>query len=182
MNNSYQPEYDYNIKRLRLKGKGYFGHYAFVLLPLIPAFMSFFNYIQFLNGTSEGVITKYDLFKDAGIFTIIALVLLLLQFNRLKFKIIETNISTEAVLDLCRKFARINNLELRFQSQNEFVAVSNGFLSFGTWGEMLTVIIQDKKVYINSICDPYKRPNLISMGKNKAYKRALIKTINNASA
>ncbi len=87
-------------------------------------------------------------------------------------------------MSLCTKYAGVNNLEIKYVGQNEFVAVSkhSAFFEWGEWGEMLTVIIQDQKVYINSICDPYKRPNIISMGKNKAYKRALIKTIKNASA
>ncbi|MFC0878883.1 hypothetical protein ACE01N_19980 [Saccharicrinis sp. FJH2] len=182
MGNSYQPEYKTNPKRLKLKGIGYFGHYAFVILILSPFLLTIIEYIKYLNGTYKGLRPMNELFEGTSIFIFLALILLLIQIRRLKFKTLETNISEESIINLCTKFAKVNNLEVKHVTKNEFVATSNGFLSFGTWGEMITVIIIDNIVYINSICDPYKRPNIVSLGKNKAYRNALKKTIINASA
>jgi len=184
MKNPYKPEYTNIPKRLKLKGLGYFGHYFFVLLILFPFLLTVLNYIKFITGTYRGVRPIEELIEGTGIFVLMAFLLFLIQFNRLKFKNVETPLTADKIIGLCSKYAGVNNLEIKYVSKNEFVAVSNrsAFFELGEWGEILTVIIQEQKVYINSICDPYKRPNIFSMGKNKAYKRALIKTINNAIA
>ncbi len=184
MKNPYQPEYTNIPKRVKLKGLGYLGHYAFVLLILFPFLLTVADYIQFINGTYRGVRPMGELFEGSAIFVLLAFLLLIIQYNRLKFHRIETSLPPEKIIVLCNKYARVNNLEIKYVSRNEFVAVSNHsvFFEWGEWGEMLTVIIKDQKVYLNSICDPYKRPNVVSLGKNRAYKRALIKTLKNASA
>ena len=184
MKNPYKPEYTNRPKRLKLKGLGYLGHYTFVLLILFPFLLTVLDYIKFLTGTYRGVRPIEELIEGTWIFVLLAFLLFIIQFNRLKFKSVEISLPADKIIDLCSKYADVNNLKIKYVSKNEFVAISNRsvFFEWGEWGEMLTVIIQDQKVYINSICDPYKRPNMISMGKNKAYKRELIKTINNASA
>ncbi len=184
MKNNYKPEYTNTPKKLKLKGLGYLGHYFFVLLVLFPVMLTVYDFIKHLNGTYNGVRPIEELLDGTEIFILIAFVILVIQYNRLKFKSIETSLTPKKILSLCAKFAGVNNLAIKYVSKNEFVATSNrsAIFAWGQWGEMLTVIILDKKVYINSICDPYKRPNIITMGKNNAYKRALIKTIKHASA
>lgn len=183
MKNNYKPEYINTPKKLKLKGLGYLGHYMFVLITLFPFLLTVFDYIKYLTGTYQGVRPINELFEGTAIFILLAFILLIIQFKRLEFENIKTDLPTDKILSLCTTYAKVNNLEIKHVGQNEFVAISkrSAFFEWGEWGEMLTVIIQDQKVYINSICDPYKRPNIISMGKNKAYKRALIKTIKNAS-
>ncbi|MCT4603399.1 MAG: hypothetical protein N4A59_10920 [Marinifilum sp.] len=184
MKNNYNPECLNVPKRLKLSKYGYFGHYFFVLIILIPFLLTVVDYIKNMTGMYQRGRSIYELFEGTAIFVLLAFVLLIIQFKRLEFENIKTSLPTDVILSLCSKYALVNNLEIKHVGKNEFVAISkrSAFFEWGEWGEMLTVIIKDQKIYINSICDPYKRPNIISMGKNRAYKRALIETIKKASA
>jgi hypothetical protein len=183
MKNNYQQSYSNIPKRLKLNGLGHLGHYIFVLIILIPFLLTVADYIRYIAGTHQGVRPINELFEGTAIFIFLSFTLLIIQFRRLSFEKIKTSLPADKVVNLCTKYASVNKLEIKHVGQNEFVARSkhSAFVEWGEWGEMLTVIVQDQMVYINCICDPYQRPNIISLGKNKAYKRALIKTIKNAS-
>jgi hypothetical protein len=182
MKNKYAPVYGNKPRRLKLKVVGYFAHYAFVLLALFPFLLTVVSYIKYLSGAYQGVRPIDELFDGTSVFILLALFIAVIQYYRLNFKIIKTNISTEEVIEICNRIAKINNWKIKHVTKNEFVATSEGTLSFGFWGEMITVIILENNVFVNSICDPYKRPNIVSLGKNKIYRKEIIREIRNASA
>lgn len=183
MTNHYKPQYSKKPRRLKLKGFGYLGHYTFVVLLFFPFLIAVFNYILYYFGIYEGVRPIHELFELTAIFVLSAFILFIIQFKRLAFEYVETSLTTEHIINMCTKYAEVNKLEIKYIGQNEFVARSNrsSLLDWGKWGEMLTVIVQDQKVYINCICDPYQRPNIVSMGKTKAYKEALKETLKRAN-
>lgn len=177
MESHYYPEFGSAPHRLKLKGIGYLGHYASVLLALFPFLLSVVSYIEYLIGSYQGLRSIEELFIGTRIFPLIAFVLLLIQYNRLKFTAIETKKSNEKIMEICDEIAKVNSWKVKYRSNNRFVASSNSVLNLGFWGEMITVIITENKIYVNSICDPYKRPNLLSTRKDKLFKKALIKEL-----
>ena len=51
----------------------------------------------------------------------------------------------------------------------------------GSWGEQITVILDNDKVMINSICDLDKKTSVVSFGRNRKNMKRLIEEVENAS-
>ncbi|PXY02048.1 hypothetical protein DF185_05230 [Marinifilum breve] len=141
--------------------------------------MSIFSYIKFLNGNYDGLRPIREMFDGTSIFVGIAFILFLLQYKRLRFKIYSISISEEKVIEICHKIAEVNEWKIKQSTKNVFVASTE--VPFDFIGEVITVIVHHQKVYINCICDPYKRPNITSFGYNRKYKQEIIRQINNAT-
>ncbi|WP_133249960.1 hypothetical protein [Marinifilum breve] len=179
MKKYHQPECSCAPTRLKLTKLGYLGHYAFVFFVLFPFLLSIFSYIKFLNGNYDGLRPIREMFDGTSIFVGIAFILFLLQYKRLRFKIYSISISEEKVIEICHKIAEVNEWKIKQSTKNVFVASTE--VPFDFIGEVITVIVHHQKVYINCICDPYKRPNITSFGYNRKYKQEIIRQINNAT-
>lgn len=173
-----QPECSSAPTRLKLTKLGYLGHFTFVFIALFPFLMAIYTYIEFLTGNYNGVRPIREMFDGTSIFVGIAFFLFLLQYKRLRFKTHSISISEEKVIEICHKIAEVNEWEVEQSTKNVFVASSDGPFDF--IGEVITVIVHHQKVYINCICDPYKKPNITSFGYNRKYKQEIIRQINNA--
>ena len=68
-------------------------------------------------------------------------------------------------------------------STNKRIVEAKTFPSFfsGSWGEQITILFDNKRVLVNSICDIDKQSSVVSMGRNKKNINRLIKEIENAS-
>jgi hypothetical protein len=70
--------------------------------------------------------------------------------------------------------SRINRGDLIIKSTNP------SWLS-GSWGEQVTIILDDNRLLINSICDPNKKASIISIGRNKKNINRLIENVKSAN-
>jgi len=65
-----------------------------------------------------------------------------------------------------------------FTSDNVYEAKTRpGFFS-GSWGEQITILLPDGRVFVNSICDPDQRNSVFSNGRNRENENTLVKCIN----
>jgi hypothetical protein len=67
------------------------------------------------------------------------------------------------------------------KTKDLFVAKTNPKWWTGSWGEMITILIDNDKVMINSICDPELRASVFSVGRNRKNVNRLIGNIITAS-
>ena len=100
-----------------------------------------------------------------------------LQRRRLKFKSVETNLKRKEINDIIREVAIELKWTLESINENYIVAKTHpGFFS-GSWGEQITIIFDQNRVLVNSICDPDKRSSVTSMGRNKRNEMKLMNEI-----
>ena len=99
----------------------------------------------------------------------------------MKFKVIQTNLSKEKLLEIIKETG--NELEWRTEKKTNdyFINVTNPKWCSGSWGERITIIIDNNRILINSICDPDKKSSVISAGRNKKNVNTLIQNIKKAS-
>jgi hypothetical protein len=104
-----------------------------------------------------------------------------LQRNRLKFKIVETNLTRDELETIIRQIATERKWTI-FES-NKRIIEAKTFPSFfsGSWGEQITILFDNKRVLVNSICDLDKQSSVVSMGRNKKHTTKLIEEIEQAS-
>jgi len=140
------------------------------------------------------VVSGYDLItkwprplKEGEIwFLIIPTLLVLLSYKlqrkKLQFKCVETNLDLNVLKTIIRKVGKELGWSLHKENENIFIAkTSPGFFS-GSWGEQITIIIDQNKVLVNSICDPEKNSSITSMGRNRKNMNRLIDEIRNQTA
>lgn len=166
--------------KLQLSFWGKFSHFSFVgFLFIIPSMFLFFHLKDWFNGTTTPFFIGELPFLVIPI--ILGVVFYKLQSNRLKFKVVQTNLSRQELGDIIEKVGK----ELKWYpneiNENYFMAKTHPSLSSGSWGEQITIIFDTNKVFINSICDPDKTSSVVSMGRNKKNLRRLIEEIETAS-
>lgn len=167
-----------NSKRLKISFWEYFSHYFFALFFLFPLLLTLIDFIKYLFDNYNGVRSMDELITSNYPLVIIALIIFGIQYSRLKFSVFETTLSPREVSLICEKIANANNWEINKNTNEIFQAsVKNFFPSWMFIGERVTVLSNEKKVYINSICDPSERPNIISFGQNKKHKQILVKNL-----
>jgi hypothetical protein len=171
-----QIKYSIQTGDLKLGTWGKLTHYGIVLICfLIPATIIFL----YLNDHLEGKLRPLQegLIWYLIIPPILGILFYRIQKKRLKFKTIDTQLAREQLDLIIEKVA--NELEWIPIFANEKVIVaktSPGFFS-GSWGEQITILFDDKRILVNSICDPDKQSSLVSMGRNKKNMNRLIEAI-----
>ncbi len=60
------------------------------------------------------------------------------------------------------------------------IAKTHPSIFSGSWGEQITILFDDDRILINSICDPDKKSSVVSMGRNKKNVSKLLEEINQA--
>ena len=166
--------------KLQLPFWDIFSHFSFVgFLFIIPSMFLFFHLKYWFDGTTTRFFIGELPFLVIPI--ILGVVFYKLQSNRLKFKVVQTNLSRQELVDIIEKVGK----ELKWYpneiNENYFMAKTHPSFSSGSWGEQITIIFDTNKVFINSICDPDKRSSVVSMGRNKKNVRRLIEEIETAS-
>jgi hypothetical protein len=175
-----QIDQSIETNKLKLTAWGKFEHYGIVFflffIPIVPLFLYFKD---LLNGNSKEI--------NGGmlLFTIIPFILGLLfyrlQHNRLNFKIAETNLTRDELDKIIHQVS----IELKWTiiTSNKRIIEAKTFPSFfsGSWGEQITILFDNKRVLVNSICDLDKRSSVVSMGRNKKNTNRLIDEIEKAS-
>ncbi len=168
--------------RIKLSWLDLLTHYLIVIFLLQPLlFLSFFWLKHFLTGEYTGERTFKEMFLVQIPFIILAVVFFFIQHKRLNFKQIQTSLSIDLIQILIKTTA--NELEWIPFINTKYYKVFKTYPKWytGSWGEQITIIIDNDKVMINSICDPDKRASVVSVGRNRKNMRCLIEKIKNAN-
>lgn len=107
----------------------------------------------------------------------LSFLLYLLQKKRLRFKIVETNLSIDEIYKIVDDTAKQLGWILNKKSSTHLTANTNPKFTSGSWGEQITIIFTENKILVNSICDLNKKASLVSMGRNKKNEQTFINNI-----
>ena len=156
------------------------SHYGIVgFCFFIPTFLLLIHLFEFLKGNPA-------YFADREIYILIIPIIVgclffLLQKSRLKFRIIEVKVNPSDfniyLEQLCKKW----DWTPRSHNDNFFVAKTNQSFFSGSWGEQVTILRTENKIFINSICDLDKKSSVTSFGHNRENINAVKELFNNVS-
>lgn len=160
--------------RIKLTKEQLFWHFVSVPFVLIIPIHGVFTMIK--NHNTTGVI-EYETFKLYSI--PIAIALYFIQSRRLNFKKVIIQHNQTHFNNALNKTITILNCEVEVIKKDyaRLHTKSNG----GSWGEMITIFRNNTSVYINSICDPDKRPSIMSYGSNKKNIQTFINSLKEES-
>lgn len=133
-----------------------------VIMPIVGLFIIFQSYFN------NKAIPQRILNPWIWIISIaLAVSIYWLQYKRLRLKTVETSLNPDEVLSIFTNAVEQLKWKIVINNKKVIIAkVNNGWLT-GSWGEQVTIILDENKIYLNSICDPDKRSSLISFGNNK---------------
>lgn len=168
--------------KLKMKFIDLLTHYIVVLFFLIPITLNLFNYFQkHVLHNYKGVRSPEEMFIATLPFGIIAIGMYFVQNNRLKFKSVESNLSTDKLKEIIEQTAKELEWHTEIAYNKIIIAKTSPKWWTGSWGEQITIIFDNSRIMINSICDPDKKASIVSMGRNKKNINTLIENIKNAS-
>ena len=168
--------------RIKLSWWDLLTHYLIVLFLFLPLiFLSFDCAKYIITGETFGVRTPKEMFFVNIPFMILGVVFFFIQFKRLKFKIIQTSLPYDSIHDAIKTTA--NDLDWISVINTKYYKVFKSFPKWytGSWGEQITIIVDNDKVMINSICDPDKKASVASFGRNRKNMKKLMDEIKNAN-
>ena len=157
-------------------------HYLLIFFLLTPLAWNVFSFIQkHVFHNYQGVRNPEETFTLTLSFGLVAVLFYFIQNNRLKFTTIETNLSRENIRAVINQTA--HDLEWHLEVNNDKMVIARTHPKWwtGSWGEQITIIIDNPRIMINSICDPNKKTSVISMGRNKKNINNLIENIKSAN-
>ena len=177
---SEQIKYGLENQELKLSNWDKFSHYGIVGFCFIfPLTLTFLHLKDYFENTAKPVKTGEIWFFTIP--TLMGILFYYLQKNGLKFKEVRTDLKKSELNKIIEKVANELEWNLSFSNSKAIVAKTYpGFLS-GSWGEQITILFDNGKVLVNSICDPAKRSSITSMGRNKQNENKLIEEIKKAS-
>lgn len=154
----------------------HFGVVGFLLF--MPSMMLFFHLIYFLQN-------KPNSFQEGEIWIIfipliLSVVAYWIQKRRLKFCVVKTKLNPVQLKEMLLEVAAKLKWEFISTGTNAYVAKTNPSFFSGSWGEQITILFYCDSIFINSICDPKKRPSVVSWGRNRENENTLIEKINEA--
>ena len=106
-----------------------------------------------------------------------AVLFAIIQYRRLNFKRLNTNLTAEEFKSIAEQAGQKMNWNF-LNLTNDYVIAITGF-NWASWGERITIIRKENEILINSICDPDNRPSISSWGRNRKNVNAFKKRINN---
>src|SRR5690625_6043712 len=168
--------------RIKLSWWDLLTHYLIVLFLLLPLIFISFDWVKYLiTGETFGVRTPKEMFLVNIPFMILGIAFFFIQYRRLNFKIITTSLSYDLIHNAIMTTAKELDWITMINTKNykDFRTFPKWYT--GSWGEQITVIVDNDKVMINSICDPDKKASVASFGRNRKNMKRLIDEIKNAS-
>jgi uncharacterized membrane protein (GlpM family) len=176
--------YDKSIETRELQMVGFwvnFTHFSVVgFLLIMPTTVLVFHLMNFIQNHS-------DSFREGEIWIVtippvLATIFYFMQKRQLKFKVINTTLNSVQLKEVIIEVAKKLNWEFKSATTNTYVAKTNpGFFS-GSWGEQITILFDNDRVFVNSICDPEKRSSIFSAGRNNENEQTLIDKIKEAES
>jgi len=171
--------YDKSIKTHELQLVGFWpslSHFGLVgFLMFMPAMVLFFHLLDYFQNNPTS-------FQDGELSIIIippilAIVVYLIQKRRLRFRIIQTKLNHIQLKKILINVAEELEWEFISSAKEAYVAKTNPSFFSGSWGEQITILFYQDYVFVNSICDPKKRPSVVSWGRNRKNEETLISHI-----
>jgi hypothetical protein len=139
-------------KKIKLSVIQTIWHFSIVPFLLIVPLITIWNIIKYYSGSYEGVRALPELLTGF-ILIIPTIIFYFIQKNRLRFREFHIDHNVDDFNKALVKTAR----ELQWQFENleeNFTRAHRKWNWTSSWGEMITIIRDDKKILINSICDP----------------------------
>ncbi len=174
-----KDQYNRSIQTGELQLPGFWAKATHFSLPVFSLFVAMLlpvlHLYHFLSGESAPF--------ASGEVWIICIVLLLsllffwMQKRRLKFRVVQTRLNAATMKLVIENVAKALEWKGTFTSENVYEAKTHpGFFS-GSWGEQITVLLADGRVFVNSICDPDQKTSVFSNGRNRENGNTLVKCI-----
>lgn len=156
-----------STERLILSRKRLFEHYEVLFymgLPMCLLLIAYF-YLQIPDGFKNIISAKLILLALPAM----GIAIFLNQYFGLRFAKVTTTLTQEENYELAKK--TIGELRWKIRVDNKgFLEAFNPFSDFRTWGnEMISILITDHQILINSICnvDDVQSQAALSFGKNR---------------
>jgi hypothetical protein len=137
-------------------------------LPGIYRFYFTDNYTGFRNGG--------ELIQISILWLILAIVFYFIQRRQLRFHEFVVNQNADEFKEAVKR----TQIEQEWLVENCNSVSARAFRPWnwtGSWGEMITIIRDDNKILINSICDPHKFASVTAAGWNKRNVKAFINNL-----
>jgi hypothetical protein len=164
---------------LQLKANTRFTHFSIVVFLVLGVIcilaIHLFYYLQ-----GKGFYLEEREIWAVTVPAVLALLLYWLQKSRLKFKVIPTNLTWPEIVAVIDQVSKELEWIPVHKQNGAFVAITDPGVWLGSWGERITILLDDDRLFINSICNPNKRQSITSMGRNRKNVNALIKYVKNA--
>lgn len=156
-----------------------FGHYSIVIYMLFIPLLSIYFFIKdyFFN---DPPLKQISIWINIGLI-LISIFCYLLQRKRLRFQILETSLNSQEAMIIFEEAIQTLGWTIKRKRDKEILAKTHPHWLTGSWGEQVTILFDDKKIYINSICDLDKKASVASFGNNKKNVVSLIDEINKIS-
>lgn len=169
-----------NTDRLTLNSWGKLKHYLIVVFLFITPILFIYDFLKDLvNSSPKQMNLETLLFITVP--SALGLFFYNLQSNRLKFKIVETNLKRSELDNIIDQVA--TELKWTIIKNDEQIVEAKTYPSFlsGSWGEQITILFDNKRVLVNSICNLERRSSVVSMGRNRKNTNRIIDEIEKAN-
>jgi hypothetical protein len=154
-------------KRLKLSRWQTLGHLFIVIFILfIPGLTLFSLFEIYVTDTYDGVRTADELISTTWPWIILAIVFYFIQKRRLRFREVKVEYTDQEFKDAIQRTAKAYEWQIELNNKKVFRAYRPWNWT-GSWGEMITIIKDKDRLFLNSICDPNKMSSVASFGWNK---------------
>lgn len=172
-------KYGLEKRKLKLSSLEMFSHYGIVgLCFIIPLTFSFFYLKNYFLDIPKQIKPEWILIPI--MFTIIGCLFFYSQNKKLKFKEVTTNLNKPELNKIIEDVSEDLKWNIHFSNSKAIVVKTDPDFLSGSWGEQITILFDNQKVLINSICDPEGESSFISLGRNKKNENKLIEEIKKA--
>ena len=163
-------------KRLKLNLSQTLTHYGIVIFLLFIVSLTVKSLIEiYFTNTYTGVRTSEELINSSLPFLLFAILFAFIQYRRLNFKEFKTNFTEEQFLEALKRTE--TELEWRISKNNKIIFIAYRPNWTGIWGELVTIIKENDKILINSICDPNRFSSVVSYGMNRKNIQTFLKNL-----
>lgn len=166
-------------KRLKLTFGQRLTHYGVVLFSLFIVCLYGKSIVEiYLTKTYTGVESAKEIIADSVPFLVLSIIFFIIQYRRLRFKEVDVSYTANQFQEAIKR--TVNDLEWTVEKNNK-----NFFRAYrpwggGSYGEMITIIREKDRFYINSICDPNNMSSIASFGWNKKNIKCFLTNLNEA--
>lgn len=185
MRNHQNPQ---ELKQMKLRGrlKLNFGqlidHYAVVFfLLLMPLFMAYSLIEIHFTGTYDGVKTEEEIINMAWPWLIPALLFFISQYRKLRLINLPIQYNEAQFKEALKRTAKQFNWKIEID-RSDFLQARRKWDWSLSWGEMITIIKDQNRLYLNSICDPNQRSSIVSFGWNRRNIEGFIQNLEDVKA
>ena len=154
-------------ERLKLTVFQTVSHFSIVIfLVIIWGFLAYSLIEINVTNTYSGVRSSNEIILSGLPFLIAAIVFYFIQRARLNFYELTIKFSDQEFDEALSRTAKELKWKIKIHQKKYIQAIRPSNLT-GSWGEMITIIIDGDRILLNSICDPDNIASVVSYGWNK---------------